>query len=112
MTLYLCRMDVDLPADLPDATREDLLRREAEYSGGYQRDGIWVELWRVVGAYANYSVFDVVDNDALHSILSGLPLYPYMRIDVTPLARHPNRIDVPGLAGTMHRTTSNEGVKP
>jgi muconolactone D-isomerase len=105
-------MDVDLPTDLPDATRTELLRHEAEYSGGFQRDGRWVELWRVVGAYANFSVLDVADNDELHAILSGLPLYPYMRIQVTPLARHPNRIDVPGPAGATNRNESNEGVKP
>jgi len=47
----------------------------------------------VVGEYANYSVFDVPSNDALHSLLEGLPLFPYMDIQVTPLARHPSAID-------------------
>ncbi|HVL45322.1 MAG TPA: muconolactone Delta-isomerase family protein, partial [Acidovorax sp.] len=49
-------------------------------------------LWRVVGEYANYSVFDVPGNDALHDILSKLPLFPFMKITVTPLAQHPSAI--------------------
>jgi muconolactone D-isomerase len=92
MALYLCRMDVALPPDLDPEVRADLLEREAAYSGSFQRDGRWVELWRVVGEYANYSLLDVAGNDELHEILSGLPLYPYMKIHVTPLTRHPNRI--------------------
>lgn len=45
-----------------------------------------------VGEYANVSVFDVEDHDTLHRLLSGLPLFPYLRLKVTPLARHPSAI--------------------
>jgi muconolactone D-isomerase len=37
-------------------------------------------------------VFDVESNDELHNILSNLPLFPFMKITVTPLARHPSSI--------------------
>ena len=57
-----------------------------------QQAGKWQHLWRVVGEYANYSVFDVQSNDELHDILSALPLFPYMQISVTPLAKHPSSI--------------------
>lgn len=43
--------------------------------------------------YANVSVLDVGSVDELHELLSGLPLFPYLDIRVTPLARHPNAID-------------------
>ncbi|HWK21094.1 MAG TPA: muconolactone Delta-isomerase [Microbacteriaceae bacterium] len=99
--LYLVRMDVHLPADLSAAEAEDVKQREKSYSQALQRDGRWRELWRVVGEYANYSVFDVAGNDELHEILSGLPLFPYMAITVIPLAAHPSRIDVPG-SGHVH----------
>jgi L-alanine-DL-glutamate epimerase-like enolase superfamily enzyme len=45
------------------------------------------------GRYANVSVFDVADHDELHAILSSLPLFPFMDIIVTPLARHPSTIE-------------------
>ena len=91
--LYLVRMDVNIPRDLPLKQADEIKAREKAYSRDLQRDGRWPHLWRVVGEYANYSVFDVVSNDELHQLLSGLPLFPYMQIQVTPLAAHPSAID-------------------
>lgn len=88
--MYLARMVVDLPHDLPDEERTRLLADEREYSQQLQRSGEWVGLWRVVGRWANVSLFDVADHDRLHELLVGLPLYPYLTIDVTPLATHPS----------------------
>ncbi|MGE8636989.1 MAG: muconolactone Delta-isomerase family protein, partial [Achromobacter piechaudii] len=42
--------------------------------------------------YANVSIFDVESNDELHTLLASLPLFPYMDINVTALARHPSAI--------------------
>jgi muconolactone D-isomerase len=90
--LYLVRMDVHIPLDMPDAAAADIKACEKAYSQELQRTGTWRHLWRVVGEYANYSVFDVASNDALHELLSKLPLFPYMQIQVTPLAQHPSAI--------------------
>ncbi|KAI3607326.1 Muconolactone isomerase [Cupriavidus necator H850] len=90
--LYLVRMDVNLPHDMPAAQAEDIKAREKTYAQDLQRQGKWQQLYRVVGEYANYSVFDVESNEALHTLLSGLPLFPYMKIAVTPLAPHPSSI--------------------
>lgn len=90
--LYLVRMDVAIPHDVPAAQADEIKAREKAYSQALQRDGRWLHLWRVAGEYANYSVFDVESHDALHEILSQLPLFPYMRIHVTPLAKHPSSI--------------------
>ncbi|TDD02527.1 muconolactone Delta-isomerase [Saccharopolyspora terrae] len=91
--LYHIRMDVNLPPDLDPEERADLLAREKEYSQKLQREGKWPHLWRIAGEYANVSVVDLADHDELHSVLSGLPLFPYMNIEVTPLAVHPNKIN-------------------
>lgn len=90
--LYLVRMDVNIPLDMPTESAEVLKAEEREYSQQLQSEGRWSHLWRVVGEYSNYSVFDVEDNDELHALLSGLPLFPYMDIKVTPLAKHPSAI--------------------
>jgi muconolactone D-isomerase len=90
--IYLVRMQVELPSTLSPAQAQDIKKREREYAQTLQREGRWVHLWRVVGQYANYSVFDVDSNDTLHELLSALPLFPYMKIEVTPLARHPSAI--------------------
>lgn len=90
--LFLARMDVQFP---PHFSPDDVIRMqglEKEYSQNLQQDGRLTAIWRVVGEYANYSVFDVPSNDDLHQVLSGFPMYPYMKIKVTPLATHPNSI--------------------
>jgi muconolactone D-isomerase len=90
--LYLVHMRVELPHTLAPAEAQAIKEREKAYARRLQEEGAWIHLWRVAGEYANYSVFDVEDHDALHALLSALPLFPYMRIEVTPLARHPSSI--------------------
>ncbi|KVZ28489.1 muconolactone delta-isomerase [Burkholderia multivorans] len=88
--LFHVRMDVNLPADMPAGVADEIKAREKAYSQTLQRSGKWRHIWRVVGEYANYSIFDVADNAELHDILTQLPLFPYMKISVTPLCRHPS----------------------
>ena len=90
--LFLARMDVQFPPHLAPEEVARLQGLEKEYSQALQQDGRLAAIWRVVGEYANYSVFDVGSNDELHQILSSFPMYPYMKIKVTPLAKHPNSI--------------------
>jgi muconolactone D-isomerase len=77
---------------MPVAQADEIKARERAYAQELQRDGRWVHLWRIVGRYANASVFDVASGDELHELLSSLPLFPYMDITVTALARHPSAI--------------------
>lgn len=90
--LFHVRMDVHLPADLDPQTRDELIAREKDYSQQLQRSGKWPHIWRIAGEYANVSIFDVDSNDELHALLSGLPLFSYMDIQVTALATHPSDI--------------------
>ena len=90
--LYMVHMQVELPHDMPPDVAQDIKARETAYAQALQREGKWPHLWRIVGEYANYSVFDVASHDELHALLSGLPLFPYMRLKVTPLAKHPSSI--------------------
>lgn len=85
-------MRVSLPHDLDGEARSDLLAREKARAEEIQRSGKWPELWRVVGEYANISIFEVESGDELHELLSSLPLFPYMTIRVTALARHPSKV--------------------
>jgi len=90
--LFHVRMDVHIPHDLDPDVRADTLAREKQYSQELQRAGKWPHIWRVAGEYSNFSVLDVESNDELHELISGLPLFPYMDINVTPLAKHPSEI--------------------
>lgn len=91
--LYHVRMDVvRLPDDIDPARLDQLKAEEKARAQDLQREGKWLHLWRIAGQYANVSVFDVADHDELHAILSTLPLFPFMQIEVMPLARHPSSI--------------------
>jgi muconolactone D-isomerase len=91
--LFLVRMDVNLPTDMPAEEAAAIKATEKAYSQDLQQQGKWRHIWRVVGEYSNYSVFDAESNDEMHNMLSGLPLFPYMDISVTPLAKHPSDIN-------------------
>lgn len=90
--LFHVRMDVKIPVDLPADETAEILAREKAYSQDLQRSGKWRHIWRIAGQHANYSVFDVKDNDELHQILIGLPLFKFMDIVVTPILRHPSSV--------------------
>jgi len=92
--LFEVRMNVSLPAGMDPGERATLLARERAYCQELQREGKWRHIWRVSGHYANISIFDVESNDQLHDILWGLPLFPYMTMDITPLNAHPSDIGV------------------
>eukprot|EP00665_Eupelagonemidae_sp_cell47_P006128 gene6128-biopygen13494 len=85
-------MTVKLPADMPTSEVEEIKEREKAYSQKLQESGEWRHIWRVTGTYANLSIFDVSNADRLHEIISGLPLFQYMDIDVKSLVRHPSSV--------------------
>ena len=90
--LYHVRMDVRPPHGIDPAEFDRLKAEEKARAQELQRSGKWVHLWRIAGQYANVSVFDVGGHDELHALLSTLPLFPFMEIAVTPLARHPSAL--------------------
>lgn len=90
--LYHVKMDVSIPRDIPADTVEAIKIAEKKRATELQEAGKWPHLWRIVGQYSNISILNVAGNDELHELLSSLPLFPYMTIQVTPLAKHPSSI--------------------
>ena len=90
--LYKVEMTVNIPSTQPVAQVEEIKAQEKAYSQQLQREGKWLHIWRVVGQYANVSLFEVKDNQELHDILTGLPLFTYMEITVQALCAHPSSI--------------------
>lgn len=90
--LFQVEMNVRIPHDLPVERADALKREERDRAQALQKSGVWRHLWRHAGRYANTSIFDVESTQALHDILSTLPLFPFMEISVTALCRHPSSI--------------------
>lgn len=90
--LFQVRMDVRIPTDFDPVAADELKRIERERAQLLQAQGKWRHLWRIAGQYSNISIFDVADVQELHDLVSTLPLFPFMNIEVTPLCRHPSSI--------------------
>ena len=90
--LFYVRMDVSIPHDVDSQPSTSCVWMRQRAHSSCQRDGTWRHLWRIVGEYANISIFDVESPDKLHEILMSLPLFPFMQIKVTQLCRHPSAI--------------------
>lgn len=90
---YMVQMTVNPPKDMDPQEWQGILRREKEYGQEFMKNGKFQHIWRIVGEFANVSIFDVESNDELHTILSGFPLFPYMDMNVTALAKHPSALN-------------------
>jgi muconolactone D-isomerase len=87
---FLVKVDVHLPPDTAPERRDQLVAAEAVRARELAAAGAIFRLWRVPGRWSNVGIWRGADATALHEALSSLPLYPWLDIDVTPLAHHPN----------------------
>jgi muconolactone D-isomerase len=89
--LFHVHMTIQVPHDLDPERVKRLTTQEHERATELEKQGKWLHAWRVVGQWANVSVFDVESPGELHEILNSLPLFPFMEIDVTALCAMPGR---------------------
>lgn len=87
---FLVRIQINWPVDAPEEERERIFAEELVAGQRLAHAGQLRRLWRIPGRWANWSLYEVDDATALHAALTTLPLYPWMDIDVHPLAEHPN----------------------
>ncbi|WP_250515195.1 muconolactone Delta-isomerase [Caballeronia sp. INDeC2] len=90
--LFHVEMTVNLPHDMTPARADELKAQEKDMAQRLQREGVWRHLWRIAGRYANVSIFDVESPAHLHDVLSRLPLFPYMSMEVMALCRHASSV--------------------
>ena len=91
--LYHVHITIRIPPNADKEEIKELSAAEGDFAKKLQRKGKWRHLWRVAGKWANISIFDVKDAEELHKILSSLPLFPYMEIELLSLCRHPASIE-------------------
>jgi muconolactone D-isomerase len=91
--LFQVDMIVRIPRDVGDEELKKLSEQEHERAKELQLQRKWLHLWRVAGKYSNLSIFNVDSPAELHEILSSLPLYRFMEVQVTALCHHPGSIE-------------------
>ena len=89
--LFHVHMTIRIPHDVDPERVKQLTAKEHERAIELEKQGKWLYAWRVVGQWANVSIFDVESPGELHELLNSLPLFPFMEIDVTALCAMPGR---------------------
>ena len=87
--LFMLKIDVSIPADMPQADKDTLRQRENTRAEQLINEGVMVRIWRIVGRVANFSLWEAPTLEKLHEVLMSMPMFPYMKVDVTPLIDHP-----------------------
>lgn len=90
---FLVRIEVSLPPQMPGQQRSELLEAERARGRQLRASGAIQRIWRVPGGLRNVGIWEAEDASALHELLEGLPLYPWLDAEVTALARHPLEAD-------------------
>ena len=99
---FLVQIDVRFPGELDERRRALLMEAELERGMELAEAGVIRTIWRVPGRLANCGVWSAADATVLHESIASLPLWPYMEVDVTPLARHRLAESCDGLPAGLH----------
>jgi len=86
---FLVRIQVNLPPDIPEERRQELLAAEAQRGRELIEAGHIRRIWRIPGRLANISLYQADDATELHQLVSSLPLWPWMDVQLDSLALHP-----------------------
>jgi muconolactone D-isomerase len=87
---FFVKIEVRLPPDIDEARRGELVAAEAARARELGASGTIYRLWRIPGRWANVGVWRASDPTELHEAICSLPMYPWLDVEVTPLAAHPN----------------------
>jgi muconolactone D-isomerase len=86
---FFVRIAVNVDPALDPATKAALTAAERARGAELVRGGAIHAIWRVPGTAGNLGIWRADDATELHALLSSLPHFPYMTIEVTALAEHP-----------------------
>lgn len=89
MAEYLVNIKFVWPDSVTQEERLDLRDRERAHAATLVEKGHLVRMWRVPGRKENWGLWRAKDTTELHDVLTSLPVWPYMDLQVYPMARHP-----------------------
>jgi muconolactone D-isomerase len=78
------------PADGDTELHRDLIKAEAARAKELAASGFIKRLWRRPGAKASVGLWQAEDATALNDAIRSLPFFPWLEVEVQPLAQHPN----------------------
>jgi muconolactone D-isomerase len=93
---FLVQIEVRWPADGDAADLARLTAAERSRATELGAAGIIRRMWRIPGRRANVGIWQAEDATALHAAIGSLPFFPYLDIEIVPLAAHPSDPERPG----------------
>lgn len=82
-------LEIELPPSMSAAERAALTEAERARGRELVAAGAIAHIWRLPGQIANVGIWCARDATELHELLTSLPMWPYARVRVRALARHP-----------------------
>ncbi|MFI6350300.1 muconolactone Delta-isomerase [Streptomyces sp. NPDC050560] len=105
-----------LPADTPAAERERLRVAERERAMELRAQGVLRKLWRTPGSAGTVALYECRDATHLHEALASLPMFPWLKVSVEPLAAHPQEVQaakaLSAARGTSHDPSGGHDEQP
>ncbi|ADU35148.1 Muconolactone delta-isomerase [Variovorax paradoxus EPS] len=86
---FMLNIDFTMPAHFTPQEALALRGLENAHALALMEQKVLLGIWRVVGRTSNFSLWQAPTLEALHATLSALPMFPFMKIQVTPLIEHP-----------------------
>ena len=87
---FLVHIKVRWPADGDKRQRDALIAAESKRSVELAKAGMLKRVWRIPGQWANFGLWEAKDATAVHEAIASLPFFPWLEVEVHPLAAHPN----------------------
>ena len=85
---FLAHIEQDISPDMGPDRLAAIKAAEAVRGRELIEQGKLKRIWRTPGRRAVTALYEVEGPDELHEILSSLPLFPWMDIEVIPLGTH------------------------
>ncbi|MEW2544491.1 muconolactone Delta-isomerase family protein [Streptomyces sp. NPDC047002] len=86
---FLVRSTTTFPSGMSAERIAELRSAERALAMKLRADGILRRLWRIPGRQGTVGLYRTRDATHLHEVLTSLPLFPCMSIEVEALATHP-----------------------
>jgi len=86
---FMVRIEVNLPGDMPEASRAELVAAELARGRELRERGAIKRIWRLPGGIRNVGIWEASDATELHDLIASLPFFPWLHSEVTALAVHP-----------------------
>ena len=67
-----------------------LTKEESARASVLADSGTIKKIWRRPGQKSNVGIWSALDATELHQAIASLPFFPWLEIEVWPLAEHPN----------------------